>query len=536
VIAAAAPGRCRSVRGVEAQAPGNVLFITVDQWRGDCLGVLDHPVVRTPNLDRLAAEGITFARHYAQSAPCGPSRASLYTGQYLMNHRSVANGTPLDARFTNVALEARALGYDPLLFGYTDASPDPRVLAPDDPRLRTYEGVLPGFRAIVDLKEDLIPWGEWLRARGYDVPADVRTMYEPVSDAPDAPVAYRAEHTEAAYVTGAILDHLDHLDHLDRRGDEPWFVHAAYIRPHPPFVAPEPYNTMFDPATVPMPVRRASAAEEGAVHPLLPGAILVCEALDGPVDDDAVRFRRATYYGMMAEVDDQLGRLFDGLRARGVWDDTLVVLTSDHGEQLGDHWLSEKLGWFDQSFHVPLVVRDPRPAADATRGTVERERFTENVDVMPTLVGWMGGVAPAQCDGRSLLPLVHGDRSQPWRDAVLWEWDFSDPIGQGPEAALGIPSERCSLAVLRDAHGKYVHFAGLPPLFYDLDRDPGELEDRAGDSTCAPTVLAYAQRLLSRRMEHADRTLTALMVTPRGVLDGRRRRGSATPAPRDRAG
>lgn len=495
----------------------NVLLITVDQWRGDCLGVLGHPVVRTPNLDRLAAGGVTFARHYAQAAPCGPSRASLHTGMYMMNHRSVSNGTPLDARFTNLALEARACGYDPLLFGYTDASPDPRVLAPDDPRLRTYEGVLPGYRCIVDLKESLLPWGEWLREQGYEVPDDVRTMYEPVSDAPGAPTRYRPEHSEAAFITGEVLDH------VARHGDRPWFVHAAYIRPHPPFVAPAPYHEMFDPADVPMPVRRATPEEEGAAHPILPAAILMAEALDGPVDDVSVRRRRATYYGMMAEVDAQLGRLFDGLRDLDAWDDTLVVLTSDHGEQLGDHWLSEKLGWFDQSFHIPLIVRDPRPEADATRGAVERERFTENVDLMPTLLDWIGATPPPQCDGRSLLPFVRGEPVTAWRDAAFWEWDFRDPIGRLPESTFGIDSEACAVAVLRDEHGKYVHCAGLPSLFYDLEDDPAELVDRIDDPAMASRVLDYAQRMLTRRMRHADRTLTSLVVTPAGVLDGRRR-------------
>ena len=81
----------------------NVLFITVDQWRGDCLGAAGHPVVRTPNLDRLASRGVRFANHWTVTAPCGPSRASLHTGLYLMHHRSVDNGTPLDDRFTNIA-------------------------------------------------------------------------------------------------------------------------------------------------------------------------------------------------------------------------------------------------------------------------------------------------------------------------------------------------------------------------------------------------------------------------------------------------
>ena len=100
----------------------NILLVTLDQWRGDCLGAAGHPVVRTPHLDRLAAEGIRFTSHYAQAAPCGPSRASLLTGTYQHVHRSVQNGTPLDARFTNLALEARAAGYDPVLFGHTDTT------------------------------------------------------------------------------------------------------------------------------------------------------------------------------------------------------------------------------------------------------------------------------------------------------------------------------------------------------------------------------------------------------------------------------
>jgi len=490
----------------------NVLLITVDQWRGDCLSTLGHPTVQTPNLDGLAREGVLFRRHYAQAAPCGPSRASLHTGQYLMNHRSVLNGTPLDARFTNLALEARGAGYDPVLFGYTDASPDPRVLAPDDPRLRTYEGVLPGYRAVVDLPEHLEMWGAWLRTQGYEVPAHVPDMYSPVSDEPGAPVAYAAEHSEAAYLTGEVLGYVDGTD-------SDWFVHAAYIRPHPPFVAPEPYASMYDPATVPEPVRAATAAAEGDTHTLLAGALAIPGVRLG--DDDAeLRQTRATYYGMMSEVDAQLGRLFDGLRDRGVWDDTLVVLTSDHGEQLGDHWLTEKLGWFEQSYHIPLIVHDPMHPA--TFGTVVDDRFTENVDVMPTVLDWLGLPVPVQCNGRSVLDLAHGEPVTQWRDAAFWEWEFRDPIGGWAEAILGLSMDQCAISVLRDEHGKYVHFTGLPPLFYDLDTDPDELVNRADDPAYAATILGYAQRMLSHRMEHVDQTLTGFVVTPAGVLNGRR--------------
>ena len=139
----------------------NVLLITLDQFRGDCLSAAGHPLVRTPNLDALTAEGVRFARHYSQASPCAPGRAALYTGTYQMNNRVVANGTPLDARFDNIALAARRAGYDPVLFGYTDQAIDPRMsTGPDDPRLSSYEGVLPGFRCVLDLSAGHEPWRE----------------------------------------------------------------------------------------------------------------------------------------------------------------------------------------------------------------------------------------------------------------------------------------------------------------------------------------------------------------------------------------
>ena len=152
----------------------NVLFITVDQWRGDCLSAAGHPVVRTPSLDQLATRGVRFANHWTVTAPCGPSRASLLTGMYLMQHRSVNNGTPLGHRFTNIALQARSVGYDPCLFGYTDTTVDPTQISdPTDPRLFTYEGVLAGFTSELQMATvSPMPWVEWLRAQGVDIPDD----------------------------------------------------------------------------------------------------------------------------------------------------------------------------------------------------------------------------------------------------------------------------------------------------------------------------------------------------------------------------
>jgi len=494
----------------------NVLLITADQWRGDCLGAAGHPVVETPNLDRLAAGGVSFRRHFAQAAPCGPSRASLYTGMYLMNHRSVLNGTPLDARHTNVALEARALKYEPALFGYTDTSVDPRTVEPDDPRLYRYEGVLPGFDPVCHLPEgEPDEWLDWLRAEGYDVPADWRAFVDRPAASTRWRTQYDAAHSQTAFLTDRLLAYLDAWPAV-----RPWFAHVSWLRPHPPFLAPAPYDTMYDPASVPAPVRAASRAEEGAQHPLL-GLMIDHPFLKSPDDEQEQRELQATYYGMMREVDEQLGRILDWLDETGQASDTIVVFTSDHGELMGDHWLLHKLGWFDSAYHVPLIVRDPRRAH--THGRVV-EAFTEHVDVLPTVCELLGAGVPLQCDGRSLVPWLSGETPS-WRDEVHWEFDFRDPDSPLLEEAFGVTMEECSLAVLRDEHGKYVQFAGhraLPPIFFDLDADPAQTVNRAADPACAARVLDYAQRMLAWRMRHAERTLTGMKLTMHAGLVERR--------------
>ena len=125
----------------------NVLLITADQFRGDCLSALGHDFVKTPHLEALASDGALFRNHYCQATPCSPARASLLTGLYQLNHRVVRNGTPLDRRHDNLARMVRRHGHDPVLFGYTDQTRDPRETAGDDPWVATFEGVLPGFRA-----------------------------------------------------------------------------------------------------------------------------------------------------------------------------------------------------------------------------------------------------------------------------------------------------------------------------------------------------------------------------------------------------
>ncbi|MEJ8571023.1 alkaline phosphatase family protein [Microbaculum marinum] len=500
----------------------NVLLITADQWRGDSFGAAGHPVVKTPNIDRLAGQSVMFSRHFAQAVPCSPARACLYTGLYQMTNRVCRNGTPLDRRHDTLALAARRAGYDPTQFGYTDVAQDPRLHEGRDPWLTTYEGVLPGMSVRVRLPEDGKPWLSWLKARGVDVSKglDIYLPEHGPADPPrGAPPAYSADDTETAYLAGEFLRWLGEQD-------RPWFAHVSFLRPHPPFIVPEPYASMYSPDQGPDFVRAATPQAEAAQHPYIAYSLATVQKTNfvhgasgsiGDWDDAARRQIRATYWGMISEVDAQIGRIMEGLEAVDMTDDTLVVLTSDHGEMLGDRHLYGKLGWFDQSFHVPLIVRDP-----GGRRGARIDRFTESVDIVPTILERIGAPVPDHLDGRSLVPLLEGAEPSTWRREAHWEFDFREVATGATEQAFGLPLDALNLAVVRGDRFKYVHFGGqsggLPPLLFDMETDPGELTNLADDPAWRDVRLEMAEKLLSWRARHLDRRLTGIELTDAGPV------------------
>ena len=511
----------------------NVLFITADQWQGDCLSVLGHPHVKTPNLDALAADGILFKRHFAQASPCGPSRACLYTGMYMQNHRSLLNGTPLDARHTNIALEARKADYEPALFGYTDISLDPRHFEITD----GYVGVLPGIEPVVHLNSAFDPWLARLRDKGYEVPTDdLINIFRPQADYPGAdkkgstfaPAVYRAEDSISAFLVDETIEY------LSTREDASWFAHLSFLSPHPPFIAPKPFHDMYEAVKMSLPIRRPSPETEGTQHPWLEHLInsqrgnslsVGSELADRlSLSEQELRQIKATYYGMMSEVDAQIGRLVDYLKRTGVYKDTMIIFTSDHGENLGDHWAFSKHTYFEKTFHIPLIVRDPSSAANETRGTTV-DAFSESVDVMPSILDGIGVDIPAQCDGRSLLPFCRekpGERPHGWRQEYHAELDLRSPYGIDKAPPLGLEMKHSMFNIIRGEQFKYVHFTALPPLFFDLENDPDEFNDLSGDPAYQRDMLEYASKMLSWRMEHDDPALTDLHLQRNEIVDGMR--------------
>lgn len=511
----------------------NILLISADQWRGDCLGCAGNALAFTPNLDRLATDGTRFSRHFAQATPCGPSRASLLTGLYAMNHRSIQNGTPLDHRHTNIALEARRMGCEPMLFGYTDTTNDPRLHSPRDPNVRSFSGVLPGFREGVRYQNEVFAsWQEYLAGRGYSIADDSHTMMVPPAPAgrsfPPAGQAapYPAEHSDTAYTANRILDFLRARRLSSIQG---WFIHAVFFRPHPPFFAPSPFHARVDPKLVSLPLREPrSNPNASSQHPFLTfwasqqkriGYLTGHQRDVTTLCDDEIRQMRAQYLGLIEEVDQHIGRLLDFLVQSGQYERTLIIFTCDHGEQWGDHGLWGKGGYFDQSYHIPLLVKPPKSAESGqmAEGRVVNA-FTESVDILPTILDLVGGLSPLQCDGQSLRSWLKGRTPQHWRSAVHWEYDFRDVLNQTAESYFQIPSTDCHLNVLRSNEYKLVHFPALPPLLFDLQADSEEFVNRADHPDYQGALLEMTQRLLNLRMQHADQTLANSLVTPNGWI------------------
>ena len=496
----------------------NVLFIMADQLRWDHLGCSGHPHLRTPHLDALARRGVRFDRAFVTSGVCGPSRMSYYTGRYAVSHGATWNRVPLSVGEVTLGEMLRGAGLTLALTGKTHVMPDQAGLQRLQLDGASELGLLlrhGGFDEIDRYDGHHAPGQEsgypaYLRAHGYDS-ADTWSDYVIAGIDADGrlasgwhmrnvhlPARVQEPHSETAYMTDQAIGFIQHV------GSQPWVLHLSYVKPHWPYMAPAPYHAMysFDQC---LPVVRADSELRDA-HPVV-AAYRQQEECVSFQNDACIRIVRPVYQGLIAQLDHHLGRLFDALDAQGRLDDTLIIFCSDHGDFLGDHWLGEKELFHDTVQRVPLIVVDPRRAADATRGTVE-QRFVECVDVVPTILDALDVDGPRhRIEGRSLQPLLHGQAPDaPWREMVFSELDYSF---RQARLLLRKDVHQCRAFSLRDARWRYVHWLDEPEQLFDLQADPQELHDLGRDASSAPVRAALRERLLdflARRRHRATLT------------------------------
>jgi arylsulfatase A-like enzyme len=217
--------------------------------------------------------------------------------------------------------------------------------------------------------------------------------------------------------------------------------------------------------------------------------------------DDVRQAVIPAYMGLITQIDDQIGVLMQYLKAAGRLDNTLIVFTSDHGDYLGDHWLGEKELFHEQSVRIPLIVVDPDPRADATRGQVNSD-LVEAIDLVPTFIEAAGGEVPDHIlEGHSLLPLLHGAQGWP-RDIAVSEYDFAF---REARALLGSAIRDSRAVMVFDGRWKLVHVTGYRPMLFDLETDPQEFTDLGDHPDHADTrarlgsgLLRWTERLRTR--------------------------------------
>lgn len=504
--------------------PRNVLWIMADQLRWDYLSCYGHPTLDTPNIDALAARGVRFERAYVQSPICGASRMSYYTGRYTRSHGATWNGIPLRVGEPTLGDHLRAIGVRCSLVGKTHMIPDTEGMEwlGIDPRSPIGVTIAEcGFEPF-ERDDGMHPYGpydpnprydEYLRANGFDS----RNPWEDWANSGEGDdgeilsgwllrysnLAARVpnEHSETPYMTSRAMDF------MAQAGEQPWLCHLSFIKPHWPYIVPAPYHDMYGANQVLPPVR--SEAERRTDHPVFRAYqnTRICRAFAR----DEVRLRVIpAYMGLIKQIDDEMGRLFAWMEERGLFENTMIVFSSDHGDYLGDHWMGEKDLFHDQSVRVPLIIYDPRAEAEAARGSVSGE-LVEGIDLAPTFLEFFGGAAkPHVLEGRSLAPLLHGERDVRWREYAISEYDYGTRYAR---VDLGIPESDARLIMICDRRWKYWHAEGFRPMLFDLENDPQELVDLGDDPAHEPV----RRRMHEAIFEWARRHHNRITVSPQRI-------------------
>ncbi|MFV2054458.1 sulfatase-like hydrolase/transferase [Aliiroseovarius sp. YM-037] len=507
----------------------NILFIMYDQLRFDYLSCAGHPHLETPNFDRVAAMGVRFTNAFCQSPICGSSRMSFYTGRYASSHGAQWNGFPLRVGEQTLGDHLRAVGMDAWLIGKThmkaDADGMARLgLAPDsvigarqaecgfDVWVRDDGLWGEGPDGFYDEKRS--PYNEYLKSKGYDghnpwadfANAGIEDgekasgwMFENA----DKPANIREEDSETPWLTSETLRFI-----AEAKG--PWCAHVSYIKPHWPYIVPAPYHAMYGANHVLAASRHE--AERADPHPVF-DAFMSNKIATAFQQEDVRQKVIPAYMGLIKQCDDQLGRILDELERSGQLGQTMIVLTSDHGDYLGDHWLGEKDLFHNPSVKIPMIVYDPREPANATRGTT-CDALVEAIDLAPTFLDFAGGDIPDHIlEGRSLHPWLHGETTE-WRSYVISEYDYSvTPMRD----VVGVTNRDARLFMVFDGRYKLIHAeGGFRPMLFDLKNDPEEFHDLAKSDSYTDVIarlydhLSAWGRRMSQRVTRSDAEINAM--------------------------
>lgn len=440
-----------------AEKQPNVLFIMADQLTALALGCYGNPDVKTPNLDRLADRGVTFVNNYCNCPICAPSRASMSSGRLCDRLQNYDNGTEFPASIPTFMHHLRAADYEVVLSGKM------HFVGPDQ---------LHGFerRLTTDIYPSTFGWTKNWRST-----EPTKTgMVEHLKRAGAAPWTRQLQYDQEVHFRS--LEQIREWGVQEQHGglERPFFLMASYTHPHDPPIITQPWWDLYKDVEVAMP----NVAPAGT--PEIPSDRWLVEYLGldrVEITDEETRLSRIGYYAMTSYFDSRVGELIDELEKQSLLDDTLIIVTADHGDMVGEHGLWFKRSYYEWSSRVPLIVSCPARYPEGRRVT----QSTSLVDVFPTLLEMLDLPAAPEgtLDGHSAAALLRGD-DPGWKDEAVI--DFTSAGAIHPWRAV------------RHGDYKYVAVHTESPLLFDTAHDPNEFVNLAGRPEYAAVEAQMAAR------------------------------------------
>jgi arylsulfatase A-like enzyme len=455
-----------TLRTAGKRAKPNIVLIVGDDWAHNDLGIAGHPLLKTPNLDRLATEGVRFAKAFTPNPICTPSRAALLTGQDCWTNGCYFFGMPIKPESAHFAQLLAQAGYETFYTGkwHNDGLPSHR-----------------GFTA-----------GKYIGGGGPGAGGHFKPR---VSDFGGGN-ARQIERFDSELFTDAAVEFLDarppYVGRAREADDKPFLLFVSFMTPHDPWTPPGKYATMYDPQAIELPPnfmpRPMNGSKPFDYYTDWHGNNLRDEIQMTPFPrtPEGLRDVRHRYYGQITHDDGQIGRILQALDRKGLTDDTLVIFLADHGISLGAHGILGKQTMYEEGIRLPLIVRYPR----LQRGGAVNLSLVSLIDVFPTICQAAGVTIPSSVEGRSLLGLYGGQES--WDRERIFA-SFVSPT-----------AHRLNVRCIRTERYKLVHHLTTDEIeLYDLEKDPYERDNLAGHGQFEGLQKQLTAQLLAWR-KHAE--------------------------------
>ncbi|MEG0692602.1 MAG: sulfatase-like hydrolase/transferase [Oscillospiraceae bacterium] len=456
----------------------NILLLHADQHRFDCIGCYGNNQVKTPNIDALADEGVRYTEHYTVYPVCTPSRYSMLSGQYTHQHCAWTNVSTLPNGFATFPKLLKEQGYRTTAVGKMHLTP-------------TYHDV--GFEKMILSEQN----GEGRFEDDYHTYLMEHNLVDAI-DLTDQVDEYRGkaskkyydhfgsfesdlslEHHSTSWITRQAL-----ADIADWNKDGGNLLMVGYIKPHHPFDPPAPYSTMYNPTTLTPLDGYTDEVLQGDFdnhHGFFDHRTLSKEKLQGIM---------ANYYGTITQIDDNIGEIIADLKARGIYDDTLIIYTSDHGEYLGYHHMLLKGNFlYDPLAKIPLIIKYP----NSTQKQSVNEDISENIDLCTTILACCG---IKKADSMCGIDLNSSGQGR--------EYAFS-------EGQYGTDKDPCYGYMIRTTNFKLIVSGSFEKaMFFDLQKDKNELHNEINNPVYAPEIRHLKDMLIDKMLfsggskNHAD--------------------------------